>query len=111
MKADYVIQQGEELSLSLIAIEGDISDVVEASAVLKHAGPNGSAPGVSAPIVATFNVSDAEAPDLGWQFNLAEADTEVLKPGFYVTNAKLELVSGGPLKTDHLLIEVKASVT
>ena len=111
MRADYVIRQGEDLSLSLIAIEGDIGGITDASAVLKQAGPNGSVPPLSSPPIAVFNVADVEPPELGWTFTLDSEVTADLKPGYYVTNAKLTLAEGGPLKTDAVLIEVRLSVT
>lgn len=111
MKADYVIRQGEQLSLSLIAT-GDVSMVDSVEAHLKKAGPNGSVPPNSAPVEAVFIVQPtADADAIGWDLFLDEADTSNLAPGFYVTNAKLNLSSGGPLKTDVISIEVQASPT
>lgn len=111
MKADFIIRQGEPLTLSLLAIDGDISNIASVDAVLKAAGTNGSVPPSTAPVIATFTVSDANAPDLGWNLVIDGDDTVDIKPGFYITNAKLNLTSGGPVKTDHVLIEVRGSVT
>ncbi len=111
MKADYIIKQGEELDLSLIVSEGDISTVTTVTAVLKLAGPNGSVPSSTAPAVATFDVSDVAAPEIGWNLLIDSTTTATLKPGFYITNARINLTSGGPLKTDTVLIEIRPSVT
>lgn len=111
MKADYIIRQGEELSLSLIATEGDISNVTSVQAVLKAAGPNGTVPPITAPTLATFLVEPVSLPDIGWKLVVSGVTTATLKPGYYVTNAKLNLATGGPLKTDEVLIEIRASVT
>jgi hypothetical protein len=111
MKADYIIRAGEPLSLNLMVLEGDIDEVVSASAVLKKAGTNMSVPPVSAPVIATFAVSSVEAPDMGWNFYIEDEITLGLAPGFYITNAKLNLVSGGPLKTDPITIEIRGTVT
>lgn len=111
MKAHYIIRQGEPLVLQLLAVEGEVEDVTEVNAVLKSAGPNGSVPPISAPVVATFEVQPVPAPDVGWELILDEEDTVALKPGFYITNARLDLTSGGPLKTEHVIIEIRGSVT
>lgn len=112
MKANYIIQVGEPLALSLLAIEGSISNVTSVVASLKLAGPNGSIPPLSQASVATFTVTSAQAPDLGWSLYISDSVTATLKPGFYITNAKLNLAGGaGPIKTDSILIEIKGSVT
>lgn len=108
MKADYIIRQGEELALSLMVLEGDVSPITTVSAVLKSAGPNGSVPSITTPSVATFEVDDIDG---GWSFIIDGGATALLKPGFYITNAKLDLLAGGPLKTDPVLIEIRPSVT
>lgn len=111
MKADYIIRQGETLTLSLLVIEGDETSIESVSAVLKAAGPNGSVPPTSSPVIETFNVQPTEAPDIGWDFYLTDEETALIKPGFYVTNARLNMTGGDVLKTDAVLIEVKGSVT
>ncbi len=111
MRADYIVYQGEPLVLSLLAVEGYIDNVVSVEALLKAAGPNGSVPSKTAPVIATFETSETEAPDVGWDFILSETITDTLKPGFYMTNAQLNLDSGGPVKTDHVTIEIRGSVS
>ena len=111
MKADFIIRAGEPLSLSLLLVDGDLSAVQSLSAVLKAAGVNQTVPPVSAPVVASFQVNVAPSPNVGWTFYLDSETTQALKPGFYVTNAKINLSSGGPLKTDTIFIEVKGTVT
>lgn len=111
MKADYIIRVGETLILSLLVMEGDETIIDGVSAVLKAAGPNGSVPPASAPVVETFTVTPIPAPDIGWQFTLTDEETSLLKPGFYVTNAKLDMVGGDVRKTDPVLIEIKGSVS
>jgi hypothetical protein len=111
MKADYIIRVGEPLKLSLLIAEGDITDVSSVQAVLKLAGPNMSVPPMSTPAVATFEVTEAELPDNGWNLYIDELITVNLKPGIYVTNARLNLVDGDPLKTDPVFIDIKPSVT
>lgn len=111
MKADYIIRAGEPLSLSLLVLEGDVSNVTSVEAVLKAASANGTVPPLSSPILATFTVSPTSSPDVGWNLIIPNTVTATLKPGFYITNAKLNLTSGGPLKTDAVLIEIKGSVT
>ena len=111
IKAHYIVRHGEPLCLSLLAVEGDISNVVSVEAVLKAAGPNGSVPASTVPPVATFEVTPADAPDVGWDLSLGSAEVANLKPGYYVTNASLELTEGGPIKSDHVVIQVRRSVT
>lgn len=111
MKANYIIRAGEPLSLDLLVQEGDINDITMVSAVLKKAGPNLSVPPVNSPTLATFEVTDLAAPDLGWNFYLDDNITVALAPGYYITNARLDLVSGGPLKTDPVTIEIRGTVT
>lgn len=111
MKADYIIRSGEPLSLNLILQEGSIADVTDVTAVLKKAGPNLSVPPVSAPILAVFTVTDLTGADQGWNFYLTDSQTLNLAPGFYITNARLELSAGGPLKTDPVTIEIRGTVT
>lgn len=111
MKANYIIRAGEPLHLLLLVNEGNVTDVTSVTAVLKKAGPNLSVPPVSSPAVATFTVSNADLPDIGWSFYLNEQATLSLAPGYYITNARLNLTSGGPLKTDPITIEVRGTVT
>lgn len=110
MKAHYIIKQGEDLSLSLIATEGDVSSITSVSAVLKPAGPNGSVPPADIPSVATFTVSSVDSPEVGWNLVVEDTVTALLKPGFYITDAKL-VYSTGAIKTDPVLIEIRGSVT
>lgn len=110
MKANYVIRRGETLSLSLLVIEGDSSVVNTISAVLKKAGPNGTIPSNTAPVEAIFEISPVDLPDIGWRLLIQDEITDTLVPGFYITNAKLNLTDGSVLKTEPILIEVKGSV-
>jgi hypothetical protein len=111
MKANYIIRAGEPLSLDLLVQEGDVTDITQVSAVLKKAGPNLSVPPVSSPILASFEISELESPDIGWNFYLDDSVTLTLPAGYYITNARIDLVSGGPLQTDPVTIEVRGAVT
>ncbi len=111
MKANYIIRQGESLHLYLIAKEGYIDGVDEVTTRLKKAGPNGTVPSQSEPVIATFTTSTVDLPDIGWCFTLEDEETQIIKPGFYIANAKLELTNGRVVKTEHVLIEVKGSVS
>jgi hypothetical protein len=111
IKPDFIVRHGEPLCLSLLAIDGDIATVDSVTAVLKSAGPNGSIPPTTSPILATFEISDAEAPDVGWDLALSSEIVSSLSPGYYVTNAQLNLTSGGPIKSDHVIIQVRRTVT
>lgn len=110
MKANYIIRVGETLTLSLLLIEGDIDLVSGVSAVLKPAGPNGSIPATTTPAVATFQVSPVDLPDIGWDLYLSDEVTALIKPGLYITNAKLDMINGEVLKTDAVLIDIRGSV-
>ena len=111
MKDDYIIRVGEPLKLSLIIAEGDITEVESVEAVLKIAGPNLSVPPLTHPAVATFEITEASSPYNGWDLYIDETITADFKPGFYVTNARLNMVGGDPLKTDPVFINIKPSVT
>ncbi len=108
MKADYFIKRGEDLRLTLTAIDGDVDTVVSAIAKMKKAGPNGTVPVATAPIVATLTTT---AITLGWAFTLTDEQTALLDPGLYVVDAKLDLVNTGVRKTQSVLVEIKPSVT
>ncbi len=108
MAANYQIKSGETLTLTLRRVDGDLSIVADVVARLKKAGPNASIPPKTAPVVATletFIIVD------GWQFILADNFTELLEPGIYVADAKLNLVDGGTLKTDPVTVEIRPSVS
>ena len=110
-KADFIYRQGEPIAISLLVVDGDISGVDDVEAVLKKTGPNGSVPPSTAPNVAVFTVQDAELPDVGWDLTLTEAETYLLPPGQYITNARINLLAGGPVKTGTVIIEIRGSVT
>jgi hypothetical protein len=111
MKADYIIRQGESLNLSLLVIEGDDSIIDNISAKLKKAGPNGSVPPLIAPDVASFVITLIDPPDIGWSLLLDDEATSLIDPGFYITNAKLDMIDGSVMKTEPVLIEIKGSVS
>ena len=105
------IYQGEPLDITLLVIEGAAESVATVEAVLKKAGPNKSVPYSDAEPVFTFTSAAADAPDVGWKFSLTAVQTETLAPGYYITNAKLNLVTGGPIKSEPILVKVKPSVS
>jgi hypothetical protein len=111
MKVNYIIRAGEPLSLDLLVQEGDVNEITGVTAILKKAGPNLSVPPVNSPALASFEVTELASPDLGWNFYLDDSVTLTLAPGYYITNARLDLISGGPLKTDPVTIEIRGTVT
>jgi hypothetical protein len=108
MKANYLIKVGETLRLQLNRVEGDLTIVDTIAAKLKRAGPNGSIPASTAPTIAMFTVINTAE---GWDLLLEDEQTTLLEPGIYVADAKLNLVDGGVMKTDSVLIDVRPSVT
>lgn len=109
MIVNFTIRTGETLKLELNLVEGDISIVAGATCKLKKAGPNGSVPPASKPVIATFTTVNKLG--VGWDFVLEDAETAALEPGPYIADAKLDLIDGGTLKTEPVLIEIKPSVT
>lgn len=108
MKANYIIKKGETLTLILEQVEGDFSVIENVSAKLKKAGPRGTIPPVTEPVVANFEVTPFET---GWYFVLEGVITSSFEEGFYIADATLNLVGGEVDKTDTVLIEVQRSVS
>lgn len=108
MAADYIIRQGETLTLSLIAVEGDTSTVISASAKIKKAGPNQSIPPATEPVAGVFSVNTVTN---GWEFTLTDEQTAFIATGIYAVDASLALVGGDVKKTNPVFVDIKRSVT
>lgn len=106
--SNYKVKNGETLTLRLVATEGTITDVVTIECKLKLAGPRGTIPPTTTPVLATF---DTISITNGWDFVLNSTATAALIPGFYVADATITLTGGEVDKTDSVLIEVMPSVS
>lgn len=114
MKTDYVIRTGATLVLSLDVMEGDPSVISSVSAVLKPAGPNGTVPSPAVLPIAAFGVTSRVASGeipAGWDLRIGDNLTAQIKPGFYITDAKITYTSGDTQKTEPVLIEIKSGVS
>jgi hypothetical protein len=109
MERTYRARNGERFTLFLDLVEGEMDNVTSITAALKKAGPNGSIPSASTPVLETFTILESFDPP-GWMMWLTEAQTAELVPGLYVMNAALSVPGFGVVKTDPLIIEIKGTV-
>lgn len=109
----FSYQRGETISIALDAVTGDPLTVTAISAVMKSVPPGRTGVPDSAPVAATFSISQrAAVGDIppGWTLTIDAVTSAMLTAGNYLADARLE-VAGGVIMTEPVAIRIKPSVT
>lgn len=109
----YIFQRGETISLALDALSGDPASVTAIAAKLKAVPPGRTTAPASAPIAASFTITNRAASGAelaGWTLTVAAATSATLTPGAYLADARLS-VGAGVIVTESVAIRLRETVS